>query len=73
MRDSAKYLILDAVGIAFATRHYPISEKTLNGLLDAAGTGTASVIGFQEKLPLVDAAIMNGALIHGLNYDDTHL
>ena len=46
VRDRTKCLILDAVGIAFATRHYPISEKILNGPLDAAGTGTASVIGF---------------------------
>ena len=52
VRDRAKYLILDAVGIAFASRHYPFSGKILTGLLDAAGTGTASVIGFQEKLPL---------------------
>ncbi|MBC25994.1 MAG: 2-methylcitrate dehydratase [Rhodospirillaceae bacterium] len=73
VRDRAKYLILDAVGIAFASRHYPFSGKILTGLLDAAGTGTASVIGFQEKLPLRDAVIMNGALIHGLDYDDTHL
>jgi 2-methylcitrate dehydratase PrpD len=25
------------------------------------------------KLPLRDAAIMNGALVHGLDFDDTHM
>ena len=71
VRDRANYLIVDAVGIAFAPRHYPFSGRILNSLLDAAGAGTVSVIGFQEKLPLRDAVIMNGSLIHGLDCDDT--
>ena len=41
VRNRAKYLILDAIGITFASRHHPFSEKILNGLLDAGGARTA--------------------------------
>ena len=32
----------------------------------------SSLIGLSDKLPLRDAVLMNGALVHGLDYDDTH-
>lgn len=73
VRERAKHLILDAVGIAYASRHYDFSGKILAGLQDVAGSGGGSVIGHDAKLPLRDAVIMNGALIHGLDYDDTHM
>ncbi|MBL23442.1 MAG: 2-methylcitrate dehydratase [Rhodospirillaceae bacterium] len=73
VRERAKHLILDAVGIAYASRHYEFSGKILAGLQDVAGEGGNSVIGHSAKLPLRDAVIMNGALIHGLDYDDTHM
>ena len=34
---------------------------------------TLLIIGRTERLPLRDAVTMNGALIHGLDYDDTHM
>ena len=37
------------------------------------GRGSSSVIGHREQLPLRDAALVNGALLHGLDFDDTHL
>ncbi|MEW5704430.1 MAG: MmgE/PrpD family protein [Pseudomonadota bacterium] len=73
VRARAKFLILDAVGIAFAATTFDFSEKTLQGLAAIAGQGNAPVIGRKERLPLRDAAVMNGFLIHGLDYDDTHV
>ena len=34
--------------------------------------GHARVVGMAHRLPLRDAAIVNGMLMHGLDYDDTH-
>jgi 2-methylcitrate dehydratase PrpD len=68
----AKHLILDAVGIAFASGKFEFARCALDGIAKP-GTGDSTVIGFSEKLALRDAALMNGLLIHGLDYDDTYL
>ncbi len=73
VRERAKYLILDAVGIAFASTHYDFSDRILAGIRDLSGPGECSVIGLGDRLPLRDAVLMNSALVHGLDYDDTHM
>lgn len=71
--ERAKLLILDAVGIAFASTQYDFAQRVLIGLSALAEPGRASVIGFSRELPVRDAVIMNGVLVHGLDYDDTHV
>src|SRR3990172_8366980 len=73
IRSRAKSLILDAVGIALASTQYDFSHRTLSGIRSLAGSGDCSVIGMKERLPLRDAVLMNGGLVHGLDYDDTHI
>ncbi|MDH3700189.1 MAG: MmgE/PrpD family protein [Alphaproteobacteria bacterium] len=73
VRARAKFLILDGVGIAFASTHYDFSNRILAGIRDLSGPGGCSVIGLADRLPLRDAVLMNGALVHGLDYDDTHM
>lgn len=68
----AKLCILDAIGIAFASNAFDFAGRTAAGILDVAGPGEHVVIGRRERLPLRDAALLNGVLIHGLDYDDTH-
>jgi 2-methylcitrate dehydratase PrpD len=68
----AKYLMLDAVGIALASTGFDFAHRALSALTGLAGSGDAPVIGFPAALPMRDAALMNGILIHGLDYDDTH-
>ena len=36
-------------------------------------TSARSVIGFPARLPLRDAVLVNAVLVHGLDYDDTHV
>ena len=72
VRERAKDLMLDAAGIAFASTKFDFAGKALAGLR-FFGSGNRAVIGMPAKLALRDAAIMNGVLIHGLDYDDTHL
>lgn len=73
VRTRAAHLMLDALGIALASTQWDFSRQTLAGLRELAGEGgDVPVIGYGQKLPLRDAAIMNALLVHGLDYDDTH-
>jgi 2-methylcitrate dehydratase PrpD len=71
VRERARHLILDAVGIAYASQGYPFESVSLRAL-QAFGVGAGCVIGHGRILGMRDAALMNGILIHGLDYDDTH-
>ena len=72
-RERAKYLILDAAGIALASTTYPFAERIFAGIHALCGDGASVVIGMPRGLPLRDAVLMNGALVHGLDFDDTHM
>ncbi len=73
VRERARYLILDAVGVALASTKYEFAHCVLDGIHGMAEGGDCSVIGMPGKLPLRDAVLMNGVLVHGLDYDDSHL
>jgi 2-methylcitrate dehydratase PrpD len=64
--------ILDAIGLAFASRHFPFAAPGLAGFRAAGAPGESTVIGGGDGLQPRDAALSNGYLIHGLDFDDTH-
>ena len=68
----AKLCILDSFGIALASTSYDFADSALNAALALGGTGSSPVIGQAAGLPLRDALLVNGTLIHGLDFDDTH-
>jgi 2-methylcitrate dehydratase PrpD len=72
IRERAKLLMLDALGIAFVSSKYDFAKKALAGL-SRFGVGEHPVINSDRKLALRDAVTMNGILVHGLDYDDTYL
>lgn len=72
VRQRAKMLLLDAVGVAFAATKFEFAQRALAGLR-LMGSGDADVIGFPATLALRDAALLNAVLVHGLDYDDTYL
>lgn len=67
-----KLLMLDAIGIAFASSNYEFARMAFEGIAQF-GSGESVVIGFDRALPLRDAVLINGMLVHGLDYDDTYL
>lgn len=77
----ARHLMLDAIGCALAARRQPFAERFTSAVqalassaVGAAGGATGrAVIGHDRRLPLRDAALLNGVLAHGLDYDDTHM
>ena len=72
VRERAKHLILDAVGIAFASSTYDFSRRTSAAVRRLAGDGASPVLAHSMRLPPRDAAMLNGVLVHGLDFDDTH-
>jgi 2-methylcitrate dehydratase PrpD len=73
VRSRAHYLLLDAIGIALASGKYDFAHRTLNAISGLSGDGPVPVIGMPARLPARDAAVVNGILCHGLDFDDTHL
>ncbi len=74
--DVQKYalnLILDGTGIAYASSQYSFSKIGLDALRLFDEPGNHLVLGTGERLPYRDAALANGLLIHGLDFDDTHV
>ena len=72
VRERAKLVMLDAIGNAFAASRYPFVPVALSAL-SSLGSGDSTVIGLDARLALRDAVVMNGILVHGLDYDDTYL
>lgn len=72
VQERAKLLLLDAVGVAFAASQFEFARCALKAL-STFGAGDVPIIGMSASLPLRDAVLMNGILVHGIDYDDTYL
>jgi 2-methylcitrate dehydratase PrpD len=73
VRERARHLMLDAMGIALASTRWDFAHKSLSAVQGLGGAGDCTVLGLPARLPLRDAVLMNGILVHGLDYDDTHV
>jgi 2-methylcitrate dehydratase PrpD len=71
--ERSKLFILDCIGIAFASTRFDFSRVALSALTSFGSDGGEPIVGFRNTLPVRDAALMNGILMHGLDYDDTHV
>ncbi|TMV08336.1 MmgE/PrpD family protein [Arenibacterium halophilum] len=71
--DRALIHILDGLGLAVASTTFPFAGPTLSAVKDLSGGAGCSIIGQGFRAAPRDAAMANGVLIHGLDYDDTHL
>lgn len=67
--------LLDFVGVAAGGRvHADSTRALLAGVVSLSSrNGTATVIGERRGFPARDAALLNGALAHSLDFDDTYL
>jgi 2-methylcitrate dehydratase PrpD len=64
--------MLDAVGCALAAKNFDFAQVSLRAIAELGGAGPRGVVGHTLRLPLRDAVLANGILMHGLDYDDTH-
>jgi 2-methylcitrate dehydratase PrpD len=72
VRAQAKLHWLDSIGVALAASGFDFARKACAGLAALGGEGHP-VIGMRERLGLRDAILMNGMLVHGIEFDDTSL
>ena len=72
-RRRAKHLMLDAIGIALASTRHDFAGRMLRGIQALGEGGSSPVIGSDVTLTPRNAVLMNAGLMHGLDYDDTHM
>lgn len=71
--NKAKLHLLDALGIALASSRFEFGRIALRGVQKLGQGDEATAIGSGARLPATSAALVNGLLAHGLDFDDTHI
>jgi 2-methylcitrate dehydratase PrpD len=69
---AARLHLLDACGVGLAAAGSPVGAAYRDFAKDVARGGPATVFGQAAGAAAADAALVNGGLIHSLEYDDTH-
>ncbi|HVB15882.1 MAG TPA: MmgE/PrpD family protein [Stellaceae bacterium] len=73
VRALARQCVLDYYGVALAGADDPLVAILLDELAEAGGAAQAGIIGHKARLPVLSAALVNGAIGHALDYDDVNL
>ena len=73
VRELARQCVLDYLGCAVAGAGDPLVRLLLDEMIEAGGPGQAGIIGHAERLPVLAAALVNGAAGHALDFDDVNL
>ena len=69
---AARLHFLDAIGVGLASAGSPIGAAYRSVAAELAKGGPATVLGHAATAGAADAALINGGLIHSLEFDDTH-
>jgi 2-methylcitrate dehydratase PrpD len=72
VRRTAALHLLDGVGCAIAGSDEPAARAAVAVAALATAPEEATIIGFDRRGPAPAAALANGALVHALDFDDTH-
>jgi 2-methylcitrate dehydratase PrpD len=67
-----KLHVLDLLGVALAASSMDFAPAVASVAQGMGGPPEATAIGLRQRLPAPWAALVNGTLAHGLDYDDTH-
>jgi 2-methylcitrate dehydratase PrpD len=71
MYEHAKIALLDTVGVLLAGKEEPVTKKLLHLANFTGGKEQSTVIGHGVKKSVTQAALINGAASHALDFDDT--
>ncbi|MFD2137648.1 MmgE/PrpD family protein [Novosphingobium resinovorum] len=71
VRERACHLMLDSIGTGIAALGETWGQSAFAAARDL-GEGRSPVLGHGRSLAPREAALVNGLLMHGLDYDDTH-
>lgn len=72
VREVARHCLLDWFGVALAGHRTPLVDVLLSLARIDGATPAATVIGHAQKVGLLQAALINGAASHALDFDDVH-
>jgi 2-methylcitrate dehydratase PrpD len=67
-----KRCFLDLLGVALGGAKQPLTRILLKTVKDFGGKPQATILGHGLKTNVMNAALVNGAMAHALDYDDTH-
>lgn len=70
--DKTKRLILDTLGVCMGSTRIDFGKSALDLVAGWGGASEATLIGRRTRVPAHNAALCNGILGHGQDYDDTH-
>ncbi|WP_207840074.1 MmgE/PrpD family protein [Williamsia soli] len=73
VRDRAVLHLADCLGIAVASTTMDFGESVHRAGIRLGRGEDSRVLGWGTPLPAASAALVNGTLIHGLDFDDTHI
>jgi 2-methylcitrate dehydratase PrpD len=68
-----KTLLLDTFGVAMSCRKMEHAIAIERAVKSFGSASQCSLWGSRDKVQLADAVLYNAALIHGVDYDDTHV
>lgn len=68
-----KRCLVDWVGVAMGGLNYPSTSILIDTVKELGGEEQATLLGTSTKTSVVNAALVNGAMSHILDFDDTHL
>lgn len=70
--SSGRLHMLDAIAVALASAGTGVGTPYLNAAVALGGVGQANILGSPITRDASTAALVNGGLMHGLEFDDTH-
>jgi 2-methylcitrate dehydratase PrpD len=73
VRAWARQCVLDYLACAVAGAADELTEILLAEMQEQGGAPAATVVGHAAKLPVLSAALVNGAASHALDFDDVNL
>src|SRR5262245_30714867 len=71
-RTVAGHCFMDFFGVTLAARHEPLAEILAAQIAEDGGTPQATVIGRGTRANIEQAALLNGAMSHALDFDDVN-
>ena len=69
-RTVAGHCFMDFFGVTLAARHEPLANILAAQIAEDGGTAQATVIGRGTRANIEQAALLNGAMSHALDFDD---
>lgn len=71
--EYGKMLLLDTFGVAMSCQKLPHAESVRKTIEELKSVPVCTLWATEEKASVPDAVLYNSALIHGADYDDTHV